>query len=78
MKKQKRVLHIDMRNDTGDVEYDLDVEADIAKQLFQEAIDNGSLAYAYYEGEKTAVAIREVAELDTALKVVVTPRQVGG
>lgn len=73
---QNRVLHIQDR--TGDTQYDLDTEKDLAVEFFQKAIDNGSLAYAYYEGEKTAVAIREVAELDTALKVVVTPRQVGG
>lgn len=76
MSKNNRIMHI--QDSTGDTQVDLDTDVDVAKELFTEAIANGKMAYAYYESEKDPVFVRDFDELETATKVVVTPRQVGG
>lgn len=72
----KRVLHI--QDGSGDTKVDLDTQVDLAKELFTQAILNGKMAYAYYDGEEDPIFVRTFEELETATKVVVTPRQVGG
>lgn len=71
-----RTLHI--QDKSGDTQVDLDVNFDLAVELFQKAIDNGALAYAYLPNETKPVATRDISDLELATKVVVAPRQVGG
>ncbi len=70
-------MKIHFMDRTGDTVVDTDVDIDLAKKLFEEAIANGKLAYAVTEDEN--VFVRDFDSIpDNAVKVVVTPRQVGG
>lgn len=68
-------MKIHFLDKTGDTEVDADT--DLAKKLFEEAIANGKLAYAVTPSEN--IFVRDFDSIpDNAVKVVVTPRQVGG
>ena len=69
-----RILHI--QDHTGDTQYDLDTEKDLAQEFFLKALDEGKMAYAYFEEE--TVQIRDFEETENATKVVIIPNYVGG
>lgn len=70
-------MKIHFMDRTGDTVVDTDVDIDLAKKLFEEAIANGKLAYAVTGSEN--VFIRDFDSIPgNTVKVVVTPRQVGG
>lgn len=68
-------MKIHFLDKTGDTEVEADT--DLAKRLFEEAIANGKLAYAVTQDEN--IFVHDFDSIPgNAIKVVVTPRQVGG
>ncbi len=70
-------MKIHFMDRTGDTVVDIDADIDLAKKLFEEAIANGKLAYAVMDNENVFVRNFDLIP-GNAVKVVVTPRQVGG
>lgn len=63
-------------NHTGHVEVDLDADVDLAKQLFEEAINNGHMAYLQETEGSKKVQINEFKP--DAYEIVLAPPLVGG
>ena len=63
-------------NHTGHVEVDLDADVDLAKQLFEEAINNGHMAYFQETEGSKKVQINEFKP--DAYEIVLAPPLVGG